>query len=73
VNINERLVSNINKKHIEDLYDLYIKSDIDKQGILSFQNFCVLLRKIDESLTEEECNLLLKKFDENGDNQISFK
>lgn len=70
--IYQSLIENLEKKQIYDLYDVFIESDKKRVGVLDFDEFVSLLRKIDKTLTKTECEKIFTAFDRNGDKKISF-
>jgi Ca2+-binding EF-hand superfamily protein len=69
----QKIVYQIKVKKIYDLYQIFIQSDKDFSGLLDFEEFCELLRKIEAKLNKEECKAIYKKMDINNDGQLTFQ
>ena len=53
--------------------DLMTKMDKNKDGYLSFEEFCVGLRMLGIIITNQEEHTLMRQFDVNQDNKISLQ
>lgn len=54
------------------LYKIFLTYDIDRSGMLSIDEFGKILRRLDNSITEEEVTLVFNFIDTDGSKTIEF-
>lgn len=67
----KRLENQLIKKQVT-LFKVFVAYDTDKSGSFTFEEFAKVLRKIDDSFTNEELKQIFTIVDEDNSNTIQF-
>lgn len=69
----ERLLNVGEEEKLKDLKEAFALYDAEGCGFITPKSLKRMLRKLGESKSTEECKLMIRRFDLNGDGLISFE
>ncbi|KAK9091469.1 hypothetical protein Sjap_024646 [Stephania japonica] len=61
------------KEEIEDLRNAFKVFDADKNGLISREELCNVMRSVGDSCSIEDCKRMISGVDSDGDGQINFE